>query len=450
MTHLFLGVQIRPAFKRYTFATLALTALLFIIEGTASAQPHEKVLAVLANTGADGGLVFDKQGNLYGTTVGFDVDFGKVFKLQHNPDGTWTNILLYQFSGGTDGAYPHAGLIFDREGNLYGTTSAGGTNSCPFQSQEPFCGTVFKLTPTADGQWQETVLYNFSGGTDGANPSAGVISDNQGNLYGTTAFGGLSHGTVFELSPGSNGSWTEQVLYRFTGGADGNGPGGGLALDRTGNLYGTTIVGGNSGDGTIFELSPGASWTFQSLYSFCSQASCSDGANPAGVIVDSRGNLYGTANRGGIVPCWWLASSQGCGTFYRLSRETNFFRFELLYSFCSLSGCPDGALPSGPLVFDRDGSLYGVASVGGTFLGGTVFKLSHRAPKTADWTADLTAGAWNLEPLYSFCALANCDDGLNPSGKLVLDRAGNLYGTTPVGANGNGVAFEIVRFPKRK
>jgi hypothetical protein len=233
------------------------------------------------------------------------------------------------------------------------------------------------------GEWKKTVLYSFVGGAEGANPSAGVISDSAGNLYGTTALGGLGRGTVFELTPGQNDTWIEKVLYSFSGGADGGSPSGGLVIDKAGNLYGTASGGGIGNCesvpcGTIFELSPGINntWTFHLLYTFCSRVNCRDGGSPLGVTLDSHGNLYGTTQAGGVVPGWWQAA--GCGTGYRLSPgKGGSWTFAVLHSFCPKSLCAGGAFPSSRLSFDSVGNLYGVTIVGGNANQGTAFKLSH-------------------------------------------------------------------------
>src|SRR5664279_5403051 len=203
--------------------------------------------------------------------------------------------VLHNFNNnGTDGTFPQAGLIVDGAGNLYGTTSEGGT----YISCSGGCGTVFELTPNGSGGWTETVLHNFnSNGTDGANPYAGLIFDAAGNLYGTTTTGGTYYvGTVFELSPSQGGGWTEKVLYSFNyNGTDGNYPQASLTIDAAGNLYGTTWAGGpyGYGYGTVFELTPaaGGGWTETVLHNFVG----TDGAAPlAGLIFDAAGNLYGT------------------------------------------------------------------------------------------------------------------------------------------------------------
>ena len=200
------------------------------------------------------GLVFDTAGNLYGTTpYGGDYYAGTVFELTPTAGGGWTKQVLHSFSPDcTDGYEPYAGLIFDTAGNLYGTTSAGGTYSCNGSQG----GTVFELTPTEGGGWTETVLHSFnSNGTDGIIPYASLVFDTAGNLYGTTVSGGTyNYGTVFKLSPGEGG-WTETVLHTFNG-TDGAAPYAGLIRDAAGNLYGTTFLGGAYGGGTVFELTP--------------------------------------------------------------------------------------------------------------------------------------------------------------------------------------------------
>ncbi len=238
-----------------------------------------------------GNLVFDSSGNLYGTTsAGGANGMGTVFEL--SPNGAET--VLYSFGSGGDGQNPYAGLIFDTSGNLYGTTLNGGTYGG---------GTAFELSPNGAGGWTETVLYSFGNGNDGRNPYAGLIFDSAGNLYGTTSAGGTSgKGTAFELSPNaaSNGCCREILVYTFGTGTDGASPYAGLVFDTSGNLYGTTANGGTYSGGTAFELSPsgGGGFTETGLYSF---GNGTDGANPyAGLVLDSSGNLYGTTKNGGL------------------------------------------------------------------------------------------------------------------------------------------------------
>jgi len=314
--------------------------------------------------------------------------------------------IIHSFVG-SDGAQPLAALVFDSKGNLYGTTVIGGNdNGC-------ICGTVFQLTPSANGTWTEKVLYNFGSASplDGVAPDGSLIFDAKGNLYGTTqaALGG--QGTVFELSPGSGGTWTEKVLYTFTGGADGGSPVGGLVFDSLGNLYGTTNLGGAFGLGTIFELvaGSGGTWTEKVLHSFTGG---NDGSSPLGgtLIPDSAGNLYGVAVQGGL---------HDYGVVFKLTRGSP-WSYKVLYAFLGGSG---GSYPQGSLVFDGAGNLYGVASF-------VVFELTPNS-----------TGTWTEKTLHSF---AGGSDGANPLAGLIFDRVGNLYGTTNSGGAHRGTVFELI------
>jgi uncharacterized repeat protein (TIGR03803 family) len=326
------------------------------------------------------GLVLDQRGNLYGTTyVGGAYEQGVVFKL--TPKGEET--VLYSFGARNgDGTNPAAGLVFDQKGNLYGTTYLGGARGG---------GVVFKLTPKG----KETVLYSFcaqTNCTDGANPAAGLVFDQKGNLYGTTSNRGAACrlpecGVVFKLTP--QGKY--MVLYRFcaqTNCADGAGPTAGLVFDQKGNLYGTASVGGTYnnydichdwGCGVVFELTPKGKETV--LYSFCAQDNCQDGARPsAGLIFDQKGNLYGTTAGGGVhsVDCDY--GYEGCGVVFKLTPEG---KEAVLHYFCAQGRCTDGANPDAAVVFDQKGNLYGTAFLGGANYNdcdgygcGVVFKLT--------------------------------------------------------------------------
>jgi uncharacterized repeat protein (TIGR03803 family) len=291
---------------------------------------------------------------------------------------------LYKFRPGVDGRL-QSGLIFDQSGNLYGTTVLGGANGF---------GTVFKLTPNSDGSWTESVLYSFCSLTncaDGEAPLAGVIFDGAGNLYGTTAGGGSNSnvacgygcGTVFKLSPGSGGSWTESVLYSFCPQSrcvDGAVPESSLIFDQTGNLYGTTVSGGSNstcppGCGTVFKLSPGSdgSWAESVLRSFCSlKTNCADGKfTTAGVIFDGAGNLYGNTTQGGNLS---QCSGLGCGVVFELTPKADgSWNEEILHRF---TGGRDGGMPVDNLLFDGSGNLYGTASGIYTQNDGVVFELT--------------------------------------------------------------------------
>ena len=248
--------------------------------------------------------------------------------------------MLHSFAGGTDGAYPAAGLVFDKKGNLYGTTKEGGGHN----------GTVFKLTPSG----KETVLYNFSGNSDGYYPEAGLILDAKGNFYGTTTLGGgYFGGTVFKVTP----SGKEAVLYRFCSQnncTDGSTPGG-LVFDANGNLYGATNSGGGTNNGTVFKLTPSRKETV--LYSFTGGT---DGAFPSGLVLDEKGSLYGTTAQAG--------ANRG-GTVFKVAPSTR--KETVLYSFTGA----DGANPRAGVAFDKQGNLYGTTYYGGTNNNGIVFKL---------------------------------------------------------------------------
>jgi uncharacterized repeat protein (TIGR03803 family) len=357
---------------------------------------------------------------------------------------------LYKFRARAGGRYP-SGLIFDQSGNLYGTTVLGGANGL---------GTVFKLTPSSGGSWTESVLYSFcslSNCADGSAPVAGVIFDGAGNLYGTTINGGSTSnsicngcGVVFKLIPNRDGSWTESVLYSFCSlrlCVDGAEPASGVTFDQAGNLYGTTTIGGPSsacglfGCGTVFKLTHGSggSWTESVLHGFCSFTNCADGkVTFAGVIFDGAGNLYGTTPDGGNLS---QCLGHGCGVVYELTPKADgSWKAEILHRF---TGGRDGARPQDSLLFDGNGNLYGATAGGGNltrhceFGCGVVFELvpdSH--------------GGWKEKVLHSFAGGGG--SGFFPFASLVLDKAGNLYGTALFGgdlrlcsANGCGVVFEL-------
>ena len=371
-------------------------------------------------------LVFDKAGNLYGTTeFGGTSNQGTVFEVVPQSDGSWLESVLYSFTGNADGGQPHGSLIFDSAGNLYGTTNFGGNTSCT-----QGCGTVFKLSP-ASGGWTESVLYAFTGGADGGQPSSRLLFDATGNLYGTTVLGGnvgstcsSGCGTAFELAPASGGTWKESVLYAFSGTTDGSLPCDGLTFDPSGNLYGTASSGGTSASGVVFKLTPasGGGWTESVLYSF---TGASDGKYPYGdLIIDATGNLYGTASQGG--------ASQNYGLVFELRRRQNGqWREKVLHAFFNTPS----ANPVAGLVMDATGNLYGTTMLGATsgFCGGgcgTLFKL---APASGNWTFSVVH------------VFGHKPDGIHPTSDLVLDAAGNLYGTTQAGgANGAGMVFQIM------
>jgi uncharacterized repeat protein (TIGR03803 family) len=339
--------------------------------------------------------------------------------------------VLYSFSGtGTnaDGARPAAGLVAGPDGSLYGTTSDGGASICS-------CGTVFRLTPPAQGQtkWTETVVHSFQGyPNDGAAPFASLIFDQSGNLYGTTLIGGAAQsGTVFMIAGATGSNPTETTLYAFTGTAtDGQLPFASLTLDANGALYGTTSFGGAADQGIIFKLQvAGGNSSLSVLHSF---AGGSDGGQPfAGVTFDGSGNLYGTTSSDGM-------SGWSGGTVFQLTpggTET------VLHSFTDIiiGGPYDGGIPFGNLTLDASGNVYGTTLIGGhgniegeATNAGTVFELAPPSGQSSTWTETL---------LHSF---SGPKDGSSPVGGVLFDTAGNLYGTTTSGgAEANGTVYEL-------
>jgi uncharacterized repeat protein (TIGR03803 family) len=433
---------------------LPLTLALLMLPTGARAAAKEKILHEFRDEPLDySGLVFDAAGNLYGTTyyggVGkrCESGCGTVFELTPKKGGGWTQKVLYSFLGwkAGDGQYPSAGLILDSAGNLYGTTQQGGVYGLAG-------GIVFELTPGANGQWTETILHSFTNigdpGGDGYQPWAGVIFDAAGNLYGTTVAGGASdEGTVFELSPDAGG-WTETLLYSFTN-SNGNGetPYSGVIFDAAGNLYGTTPNGGTGRCGSykydcgvVYELSPpqqqGGAWTETVIHSF---QGAKDGSDPlyANLIFDKKGNLYGTVPAGGHTSSQYPG---GCGTVFELTPGSNGVWAESRLFAFPASGL-EGAEPLAGLILDAKGNLYGTTAYGGiadscdNYGCGTVFRLT-----------PVGGGKWSEAVLLRFPA--NGKSGLWPSSSLVLDKKGNLYGTTRNGGirlnSFAGVAFEIV------
>ena len=335
------------------------------------------------------GLVGDSRGVGFGTTFGGGsgtCNCGTIFKMTQKGKET----VLYSFKGGSQGSNPNAGVILDPEGNLYGTTLYGGNRIC---TEGGRCGVVFRLTPSG----KYNVVHAFSGIPDGAVPYAGLVRDPAGNLYGTTSAGGIAcHenqegcGTVFKIDTAGN----ESVLYAFQGGADSFAPRAGLIIDNQGNLYGTTFGGGGiSYLGTVFEVTPSGQETV--LYTFKNGA---DGNGPLGtLLMDAQGNLYGTSSG--------TEADYSNGTVLKLSpsgEETVVWEFQ---------GYPDGAQPAAGVIMDGEGNLYGTTKEGGDFHAGTVFKISKNGFETV---------------LYSFYGGS---DGGNPVAPVVLGHNGNLYGT---------------------
>jgi uncharacterized repeat protein (TIGR03803 family) len=381
---------------------------------TAIASPAQTFTTLVSFDGTDGanpnaGLVQGRDGSYYGITTNGGTnrsvcvnDCGTVFKI--TPTGTLTS--LYSFCAQTrcpDGDTPYAGLVQGTDGNFYGTTWYGGANSSACYGLG--CGTVFKITSGGT----LTTLYSFCAQkncTDGAYPQDRLVLGTDGNLYGTTDFGGSGyHGTVFKITPAGKLTTLRSIWPNGI-------HAGRLVQGRDGNFYGTTLGGGRVG-GTVFKITPSGKLT--TLYSFCSQSRCTDGYYPNGLLQGSDGDFYGSTFGGGAYhnsPC---NDFRGCGTIFQISPAGT---LTTLYSFCAQTGCPDGYNPVA-VVQATDGNFYGPTSNGGANNYGTIFQITP--------TGTLTT-------LYSFCPNGYpCADGTNPDAGLVQGTNGNFYGTTPTG-----------------
>ncbi len=410
----------RVSFPGRSWTAMAIVGLFL---STAAWAATEKVL--LNFHGTDGAyaanLTFDSAGNIFGVATAGGTGpcsggCGTIFELKKTSSG-WVTSVVHDFQGGADGANPGVGLIFDAAGNLYGATSWGAAGGCSVG-----CGTIFKLSAGTGGNWTKKILYRFTvSAGSGYYPNGPLVMDASGNLYGTTFEGGACTrcGTVFELSPTASGPWSLTVLHSFTGSPDGSHPSAGLTFDAHGYLFGTTA----GGHGTVFELSPaaGGGWTESIIYSFLGGA---DGSIPnGGLVFDSAGNLYGTTNQGG--------NSFGQGTVFELSpiagggwSKTTIYTFEA-YPFGTDGSNPNYMTP----IFDAAGNMYGTNYQGGPSNIGAVFELSPGS-----------GGTWTYNMLLGF----GTNPGEYPISSLILDSAGNLYGTTILGGtNGHGIVFEL-------
>ncbi len=394
--------------QRLAVSFVSLIAVLFpaLISQTAASQTYT-VIHNFTGKGSDGatpygGPILDRSGNLYGTTyLGGSFGNGSVYRLAPNgslwtytslysfkaePDGSGPafgslamapngalfgttegggffgtafevcaclptrEIVIHSFGTGTDGAQPIGGAVLDAAGNVYGTTSLGGANGN---------GTVFEIKRSGQ-TWTESVLYNFTSGTDAINPPAGVTLDTHGNIFGTASQGGADGGgAVYELSP-SGSTWKETILYNFQGLNDGQNPVGGVVLDQAGNLYGTTFDGGVNGGGTVYELSPsGAGWTFTTLYSFTGGY-----GGPYNKLTLAKGSIYGFTNAEG---------ANGLGSVFKLTKTNGTWTMTDLYDF---PGGNNGGSPYGSVAVDSNGNVFGTAVVGGTQNQGVIFEIT--------------------------------------------------------------------------
>ena len=402
-----------------------------------AATLHAQTFTILHSFtgGGDGynptmGLTFKGSGNLYG-----GAGPSAVFRFKQQGTG-WVVNPIFEFNG-TDGDFLNGRLAVGPDGALFGASYFGGIPDC---ADGGGCGLVFRLMPPESFcrnpfcPWTQTILYQFSPidiPTDGYFPSGNFAFDSAGNLYGTTLYGGIhSQGTAFEVSR-SGGGWVENAIYPFLGAGDGGNPNGGLVIDQSGNLYGTTFGGGDPtclfGDlacGVVFELSPTQSgWVETTLHTF---QNGSDGADPlGGLIADSNGNLYGTTSIGGV---------NGGGTVFELTPSSGGWTFNVLYS---LTGNPRSQTgPKGLLALDSSGNLYGITNSEGPQSAGNLFKLTHRG------------SSWIYTDLHDFAI--NASNGAYPEDGPTVDSNGNLYGTTLQGGTGNcpygcGVTYELTQ-----
>ena len=396
-------------------ACLTFVAGMLALTSSFPAQAQTYTVLHAFTDGNDGanpyaGVTVDQGGNLYGTAeYGGSGHCGNVFRLKLM-NSVWTLTNLYEFHL-TDGCAPGAKVVFGPNGTLYGTTASGGPANAGtvFQLQPPI-----RTCPTSLCLWHETILYNFLGGNaDGLGPSGDpVVFDAAGNLYGTTTTGGIGGcddntcGTAYQLSP-SGGSWTETIL-QFFGGSSGAIPHG-VILDTAGHLYGTSYYDPQGGDGTVFELTKtGGAWSLTNLYIF---QNLGEGAGPwAGLVRDQQGNLYGST--GGF-------GANGAGTIFKIDTADN---FSVIYALTNPGGQGSfmGPGPAAKLMMDTAGNLYGTTYGDGVHGFGSVFKLSP------------SNGGWTYTSLHDFTGGA---DGGYPVSDVVMDSAGNLYGTATVGGS---------------
>ncbi len=394
---------------------IAVTAVILLAALTTSpAQAQTLTVLHTFTGGADGyepyaGVTLDQQGRIYGTTIQGGTHFdGVVFRLAREGQG-WALSPIYSFgSQDHDGINPVSRVIFGPGGLLYGTTPTGGAGDG---------GTVFSLQPPATAckavlcPWVETILYSFTGGTDGGDPLYGDLCfDQAGNIYGTTAGGGSSGGgVVFKLTPSGSG-WTESVIWNFTNGNDGGAPTAGVIFDNAGNLYGTTSAYGSHYSGTVYELSPTQSgWSETTLYSFTGDT----GAGSGGLIMDAHGNLFGITGGldGGISIAYELTPQNGSWSFTVLQN----FGEEYVGAF---------AAPT----FDSHGILYGSLPTVGSDFTGEIFQLTPSGDR------------WIYRSFYTF----NGSNAGVPLGAVTFDASGNMYGTGIAGGSDyDGSVWEI-------
>ena len=397
----------------YKLAAGSIAGLLF----SAGARAGTTIIYSFAGGGdgeyADTDLVRDTAGNLYGTTVQGGDSASGTVWELTSSNGNWTHSVLYSFSGGSDGGEPYKGVTLDAQGNVFGTAVTGGSGGC-----EGGCGVIYELT-NSGGTRSQTVIHAFTGGDDGAGPGAGLTIDSNGDIYGTAPTGGAyGQGTIFRLHRGNGGSWRFKVLHAFTGGSDGIGGLAGRMVLSGNRLYGTATAGGDNSQGTAFELTRNAKgrWKFKPIYQFTGEPDA--GFPYSGLALDNSGKLYGTTYYGG---------ANGVGSVYRLARKSGAWSETLLYSF---TGASDGGAPLGSLVIDPGGNLFGATSGGGSAGDGVIFSLSLASGKK-----------WKEKVEHTF---QGTPDGEYAYNGMVGDGAGNYFGaTTEGGSEDEGAIYEF-------
>jgi len=358
-----------------------------------------------------------------------------------------TEKVLYKFIDGTGGKYPESGLTLDSQGNLYGTASEGGVGGCSgIDGPGSNCGVVFKLTRTQSG-WTKSVLYRFKGQADGSSPQGGMVFDPAGNLYGVTTQSGIANcGTVFKLVPTVSGEWKETILHNFQGDQDGCIPSTTPLLDKSGNLYGATLLGGRidvcpsvgstpAGCGVVFKLTPAqdGSWSKSTLVSFKNKQ---EGGYPAGDLsFDNSGNLWGTTEQGGVATVCggFFGNGLGCGVVFILAPAKNGQWSErVIYKFSP--GPTDGAIPQGGVAIDPTGNVFVTSSQGGAHAVGGVVELTPKA-----------RGGFSERLIVSFGAVMNnCGSPSPVFSRVIFDSSGNLFGLNAEGGKtGSGNVFQL-------
>jgi len=440
---------VRSARRAQTIFALSLLAAA-LMPAAAQAWTYKVIYNFCSKPNCEDGLdprarlLLDSSGNIYGTTTSGGKSYrGTVFEL--TPNGShWRHRVLSRGMLGT----ADAPLIMDVDGNLYTTAFMGGRY---------LNGAVFKLVHEQTGDtWKTLTLYTFcrsdsyicpdgrwpEGGLTYAGAATGMLYDGVSPLYGSTDDGGSDFdtgaGAVFQLKPRATGHWNEKVIYTFCSQEncnDGIHPSvGGIIEDGSGNLFGTTKSGGANSQGTVFELSADAKkkqWTETTLYTFCSQAQCADGAYGRGALVlDYLGSLFGVTLEGGN-SC--PTDSTGCGVMFKVVPNGEQSAYTVLYAFCAQQDCHDGMYPAAGLSINLTGNLYGATSEGGGN------DISNSAGAGA-----LFSFNGSEQVLHAFCGKAQCIDGRNPYGGLTMDAAGNLFGTTEYGGKyDGGTVFEL-------